>query len=215
MSPQAASAKSADSGKSAKSANSGAMKKPSALPERLPHLDTLSQVSAALSRSQSLNEKLQLLRSSDLNDAEKMELLKSLAHKDWKAIHGRVQTAAKNDTELAWGISTTWWDAAELRSNIPALAADVRGGSYCAEEGFVLTHGFADAVEVTFEPGGAKGLSGAKLSLAKDKGDGKLQLTAAADAAVGEHTVTVRAKGTFNKVAVQSVAQVKVRVDAK
>ena len=87
--------KSAKSGKSAKSAKSSASgktvnKKP-ALPER--QLDTISQVSQALSRSTSLNEKLQLLRNSDLNESEKMELLqKSLGHKDWKAIHGRART---------------------------------------------------------------------------------------------------------------------------
>ena len=73
MSPK--SAKSSASGKTiAKSTKSGktVAKKP-ALPEC--QLDTLSQVSAALSRSTSLSEELQLLRSSDLNESEKMELL--------------------------------------------------------------------------------------------------------------------------------------------
>ena len=81
MSPKAASAKSTKSSASgktvAKSTESGqtVAKKP-ALPER--QLDTLSQVCAALSRSTSLNEKLQLLRSSDFNESEKMELLQEL-----------------------------------------------------------------------------------------------------------------------------------------
>ena len=36
----------------------------------------------------------ELAADSDLNETEKMDLLqKSLAHNDWKAIHGRVQTA--------------------------------------------------------------------------------------------------------------------------
>ena len=86
MSPKAASAKSTKSDASgktvAKSAKCGktVAKKP-ALPEH--QLDTLSQVSVALSRSTSLNEKLQLLRSSDLNESEKIDLhQKSLVHKD-------------------------------------------------------------------------------------------------------------------------------------
>jgi hypothetical protein len=49
-----------------------------------------------LSRSQSLGETLELLQGSDLNETEKMELLKSLAHKDCKA-KDTVQTAAKTE----------------------------------------------------------------------------------------------------------------------
>lgn len=59
---------------------------------------------------------------------------------------GEASLRSKNATEQAWGIPTTWWDARTLRQQIPALAPDVRGGSYCAEEGFALTHGFAEAV---------------------------------------------------------------------
>ena len=62
MSPKAA------SGKSTESSASGATKTPAKRPALCDRqLDTLSQVSAALSRSTSLNEKFQLLRSSDLN----------------------------------------------------------------------------------------------------------------------------------------------------
>ena len=142
MSPKAASAKSANSGKSsksaktpktAKSAKAGsakiAMKKPSVLPERVDNLDTRTQVSKALSRSQSLNEKLQLLRNSDLNETEKMDLLqKSLAHNDWKAIHGRVQTAAKNDTELNQDLEQSG-DRENRRKTIAAWLLDPKRGA--------------------------------------------------------------------------------------
>ena len=102
---------------------------PSVLPERVDNLDTRTQVSKALSRSQSLNEKLQLLRSSDLNETEKMDLLqKSLAHNDWKAIHGRVQTAAKNDTELNEDLEQSG-DRENRRKTIAAWLLDPKRGA--------------------------------------------------------------------------------------
>ena len=127
MSPK--SAKSAKSAKSSASAKT-VCKKP-ALPERLPErlLDTMSQVSHALSRSTSLNEKLQLLRNSDLNESEKMELLqKSLGHKDWKAIHGRAHTAAKNDPELKEDLEETD-TGKDRRKTIAAWLLDPRRGA--------------------------------------------------------------------------------------
>ena len=119
--------KSAKSAKSAKSSASGkTVNKKPALPER--QLDTISQVSQALSRSTSLNEKLQLLRNSDLNESEKMELLqKSLGHKDWKAIHGRAHTAAKNDPELKEDLEET--DTKDRRKMIAAWLLDPRRGA--------------------------------------------------------------------------------------
>ena len=90
-------------------------------------LDTVSQVSAALSRSETLNDKLQLLRNSDLNEAEKMELLqKSLLHKDWKAIHGRVQTAAAKDSELRQDLAQS--EGPDRRKTIAAWLLDPKRG---------------------------------------------------------------------------------------
>ena len=90
-------------------------------------LDTVSQVSAALSRSETLNDKLQLLRNSDLNEAEKMELLqKSLLHKDWKAIHGRVQTAAAKDSELRQDLAQS--EGGDRRKTIAAWLLDPKRG---------------------------------------------------------------------------------------
>lgn len=100
-------------------------KKPAAAPENM--LDTVSQVSAALSRSETLNDKLQLLRNSDLNEAEKMALLqKNLVHKDWKAIHGRVHTAAAKDPELQQDLAQS--DGPDRRKTIAAWLLDPKRG---------------------------------------------------------------------------------------
>jgi hypothetical protein len=102
-------------------------KRPSAAEGAENMLDTVSQVSAALSRSETLNDKLQLLRNSDLNEAEKMELLqKSLLHKDWKAIHGRVQTAAAKDSELRQDLAQS--EGADRRKTIAAWLLDPKRG---------------------------------------------------------------------------------------
>ena len=101
-------------------------KRPAASAENM--LDTVSQVSAALSRSETLNEKLQLLRNSDLNEAEKMELMqKSLLHKDWKAIHGRVHTAAAKDPELQQDLAQSG-EGPDRRKTIAAWLLDPRRG---------------------------------------------------------------------------------------
>lgn len=57
-----------------------------------------------------------------------MELLqKSLAHKDWKAIHGRVQTAAKNDPGLTKDLEES--DIKDRRTTIAAWLLDPRRGA--------------------------------------------------------------------------------------
>ena len=60
-----------------------------------------SQISAALSKTPSLDEKLQLLRNSDLSTAENVRLLnEKLSHPEWNKLHGRFRTARANDEEL-------------------------------------------------------------------------------------------------------------------
>ncbi|HND52864.1 MAG TPA: hypothetical protein PLV92_10725, partial [Pirellulaceae bacterium] len=74
--------------------------------------------------------------------------------------------------------------------------------------------GFADAVEVTFEPPqGVAGLAAPKISIANGQAAGKLELTVDKNATVGEHSVTIRAKAKFNNVNVESVEKVVVKVD--
>lgn len=74
--------------------------------------------------------------------------------------------------------------------------------------------GFAEAVEI--EPSTkAKGLTIAKAKLEPNAAAGKLQITAAADAAVGEQAVTIKVKGAFNKVPVEATQTITVRVEPK
>jgi hypothetical protein len=60
-------------------------------------------------------------------------------------------------------------------------------------------YGFADGVSVDFvAPAGIKGLTAAKLSVAKDVAETKLVIEAAADAPVGVHVCKLNANCTFN-----------------
>ena len=76
-------------------------------------------------------------------------------------------------------------------------------------------YGFAEAVELEVAvPGTAKGVTAAKLSVAKEAAEGMLEITTAADAAVGDHAVTLNAKAKFNNVDITATATVKVSVQA-
>jgi hypothetical protein len=75
-------------------------------------------------------------------------------------------------------------------------------------------YGFADTVELTIEPpAGVQGLSAPKATVAKDQGEGKLELAAAANATPGEHTLTIKAKGRFNNINFETPVTVKVKVE--
>ena len=68
-------------------------------------------------------------------------------------------------------------------------------------------------MEVTVEPPkGVAGLSGAKVTLAKDKNDSKLEIKTDKNTPPGDHTVTVRAKAKFNNVNVESTETFVVKV---
>jgi hypothetical protein len=76
-------------------------------------------------------------------------------------------------------------------------------------------YGFEDDVEVTLDiPSGAKGLTAAKLTIAKGQAEGKVEITAAADISAGEMQCTVRAKARFNNVEVTAAQPVTIRVEA-
>ncbi|MBP88293.1 MAG: hypothetical protein CMJ64_16520 [Planctomycetaceae bacterium] len=75
-------------------------------------------------------------------------------------------------------------------------------------------YGFVDPAEVTVElPKGVAGIAVAKVTIAKDQKDGKFELTAAADATPGDHTVTIRVKAKFNKLDVEATQQVVLKVE--
>jgi hypothetical protein len=74
-------------------------------------------------------------------------------------------------------------------------------------------YGFDEPVEVTLDiPNGIKGLTANKLTLAKGQAEGKVEVTAAKDAAPGEHSLSVRVKGRFNNIENQSVRGVTLTV---
>ena len=74
--------------------------------------------------------------------------------------------------------------------------------------------GFADSVELTLEPPqGVQGLAAEKVTLNKDQGDGKLQVAAAANATPGQHNCTLRVRGRFNNIQVDSTTPVTVAVE--
>ncbi len=76
--------------------------------------------------------------------------------------------------------------------------------------------GFAEAMNVALTaPAAAKGLSVAKAAVAKDAKTAAIEVTAAADAKPGDHTVTVKVTATFNKVPVETVQTVVVRIEPK
>ncbi len=77
--------------------------------------------------------------------------------------------------------------------------------------------GFADNVEIMFEPPtqGVKGLPAQRATWNKDQSEGKLEVTAAVDATPGQHPCTIRCRGRFNNVQVETTATVMVTVEAK
>lgn len=74
--------------------------------------------------------------------------------------------------------------------------------------------GFADAVELTFEPPqGVPGIKAEKVALPNGQADAKFAVTAEKNAPAGEHKITVRAKAKFNNVNVESTETVTLKVD--
>jgi hypothetical protein len=77
-------------------------------------------------------------------------------------------------------------------------------------------YGFAEQVELNFmPPQGVQGLSAQNVNLNKDQADGKLEVAAADNATVGQHACTIRCRGRFNNVQVETTATVTVTVEAK
>ena len=76
-------------------------------------------------------------------------------------------------------------------------------------------YGFVDPVDLTIKlPGGVAGVTSAKLQIAKDATEGMLEVNAAANATVGEHSVELNGAGKFNNVPVTGQATLKLNVSA-
>jgi hypothetical protein len=78
---------------------------------------------------------------------------------------------------------------------------------------FERLYGMTGDVELLFDPpAGVKGLPAQKVAVAKDQSDGKLEIAAEGDATPGEHACTLRVRGKFNNVQVETSTQVTVTI---
>jgi hypothetical protein len=77
-------------------------------------------------------------------------------------------------------------------------------------------YGFDDQVEVTLEPpGGVNGISAPKITIPKEQTEGKLEITAAGNATVGDHTMNLRFRVRFNNVQLDEMVPLPVKIEAK
>jgi hypothetical protein len=77
-------------------------------------------------------------------------------------------------------------------------------------------YGFAEQIELRLEPPqGVQGLAAQQVNVPNGQGEGKLEVTAAANATPGAHACVVKARGRFNNVQVESSATVTITVEAK
>jgi hypothetical protein len=77
-------------------------------------------------------------------------------------------------------------------------------------------YGFSEQVDLTFSPPqGVQGLSAQNSTLTKDQSEAKLEVVVADSALPGEHKATIRARGRFNNVQVETTTEVLVTVEAK
>ena len=102
----------------------------------------------------------------------------------------------------------------------PFTIADVSGAVTAGEKIEVKVtierkYGFVDPVDVAFKiPGGLKGVTIAKLQIAKDANEGALQLTATDAATAGDHAIELNATAKFNAVPVTANGALKLSVAA-
>jgi hypothetical protein len=103
----------------------------------------------------------------------------------------------------------------ELTATAPADAVQ-QGGTIEIPASIKRLYGFADKVDLTLEiPKGVTGLGIKNFSVAKDKLEGKFEVTANDKATPGDHTVTIKAKAKFNGVDVATTLQLVLKVAPK
>lgn len=74
--------------------------------------------------------------------------------------------------------------------------------------------GFDDQIDLAVTlPGGVAGITAGKLSIAKGQNEGKLELTAAKNATIGQHSLSVKATGKFNTINVERTEQLALKVE--
>lgn len=106
-------------------------------------------------------------------------------------------------------------DAAPYKLTAPAPTGVKQGEKAPFAVKLDRLYGFADAVEFTFDaPSGVNGLKVEKVTLKKEEGEAKFEVTADKAATAGEHTATIRAKGKFNNMNVEASIPVVIKVEA-
>ena len=104
--------------------------------------------------------------------------------------------------------------------NSPFTVQEVSGAVKAGEKVMLKVvverkYGFVDPVDLTIKlPGGVAGVTTAKLQIAKDASEGMLEVTAAANATVGDHAIELNGAGKFNNVPVTAQSTLKLNVAA-
>jgi hypothetical protein len=103
-----------------------------------------------------------------------------------------------------------------LKLSAEPIAALQAGGKQELAVKLERLYGFADQVELTLEPpSGVQGLAMEKTMLKKDESQSKLQVVAADNATPGQHACTLRARGRFNNLQVETTAAVNITIENK
>ncbi len=106
--------------------------------------------------------------------------------------------------------------ASPIEMKVTAPKSVKQGAKATFQVALERNYGFAEAMNIALAaPAAAKGLSVAKVAVAKDAKTAAIEVTAGADAKPGDHTITIKATATFNKVAVETVQTVVVRIEPK
>lgn len=153
-------------------------------------------------------------------DRQAQELVKQATERK-KQIDNQLNEVKKNNTKK----EVTFYTASTpvkvriapdpLNVTVAPLASAIKQGDKLETTVTVeRLYGFDDQVEVTFEPpGGVNGLSAPKITIPKDQQEGKLEITAANNATVGEHTINIRFRVRFNNVQLDDVVPLAVKVE--
>jgi len=175
-------------------------------------------IAAAEAEQKRLDELVKALTEKAKTDeaAKKTLTAATAAKKKADAAVAAVKKANAQKDLTYWSISTPiLLRVADSPIQLSATAVTVKQGEKVEIPVTVeRLFGFEDQVDVTVVlPGGVAGLTG-KLTVPKDQTEGKLEITAAANATVGDHEITLRGATKYNNVPANTDAAVKIKVEA-
>jgi hypothetical protein len=162
--------------------------------------EIVTKMEATLKTAQDMTKKVQGMRDAAKKKVD--DVKKSSAPKD-------IQTAIVSSP---------------LRVRIAASPFEIEANTITVKQGakvelplkLARKYGFEDPVAIELKlPGGVAGVAGKKFNVDKAANDGTLEITAAENATVGEHQITVRGTAKFNNVSVEASQVVTLKVEAK